>query len=438
MNKMKKISKNKKIYLILTAIALISFIVFASSSAIANNSIIKNSLEKIGEIEIWADTSIFLDAIQNNIRAFLTLDNKTTLSNQEIEFYLNDSMISKEITDETGYAQTNFNLYNTSPGIYSLRAMFQGNSTLYLNPSSIEKQIEITNQNGTREVKVIKTITLDNETIKLTNQSANFSISLISIKTNKISYIQNESIIFSGQAIINGKPINDFVNLEITFNGKLIFSNKINVTNGIYTYPLIANFTEEGRYFAKVFISNLSSETNFFLLKNYSINLDGMICREFEDYVIWTSGFSHSPEGSVKYQNWTIKTNCTQAGGQNCLLQDITLDTRIIYASVSDELTTGNSYIQISNPDKNICDNPENGEYSKFLTQESITNYEFQKRKEFCEKGEECEIKLDKKFTDNFDCYGIKAYASQSMMIDAFKIRYKWCWDQSYGDNFEN
>jgi len=44
-------------------------------------------------------------------------------------------------------------------------------------------------------------------------------------------------------------------------------------------------------------------------------------------------------------------------------------------------------------------------------------------------------IKFTEKLTNEENCYGIKASASQSMIIDVFKIKYKWCWDDSYGDS---
>jgi len=41
-----------------------------------------------------------------------------------------------------------------------------------------------------------------------------------------------------------------------------------------------------------------------------------------------------------------------------------------------------------------------------------------------------CGIKFTEKLSSNSECYGIKAFASQSMLVDAFKVKYKLCWNE--------
>ena len=86
-------------------IAIISFIVLASGTILADNSTINstiipaslNIIEKIAEIEVWADTNIRLSALGEIVKARLSLDNETVLPGQEIEFYLDSSLITSEI-----------------------------------------------------------------------------------------------------------------------------------------------------------------------------------------------------------------------------------------------------------------------------------------------------------------------------------------------------
>ena len=445
-------------------IAIISFIVLASGTILADNSTINstiipaslNIIEKIAEIEVWADTNIRLSALGEIVKARLSLDNETVLPGQEIEFYLNNTLLNSGATDSEGYAQTSFTPYNISPGIYLFKAEFQGNPSFYLNPSSTESQIEIINSNGTREVRMIEKTFLQEGNQTQINQTLmneslmNESLSMISIKTNKINYFQNETIIISGEILINGEKINTKVILEIIFNETKIFESNIDATAGNYEYSLTANFTKEGEYLMRVSAENLSAETSFYFAFNSSfLDLGNMICKEFEDNLLWTSGFTPSSKGSEKYQIWNIGTSCEQAGGQNCFLQDISVGSRTIYISLDDKEINGKSYIQISNPDSSICDAPENGIYLKYLAYESIKGFEGQRKGLYCgeekEESEElikskpkCGIKLNNKFTSDIECYGIKAHASQSAIIDVFKVNYKWCWDSSYGDTTQN
>src|SRR3989304_8868393 len=110
---------------------IMSFIIVSSSIILGNltineTNITGNSIAEIQKtvaesvtVEIFANTSLK----QYNESIILKLDNETFLENQQLEFYLNDSLIKTEITDSNGSAP--FNPSNASPGIYSV--VFQGN-----------------------------------------------------------------------------------------------------------------------------------------------------------------------------------------------------------------------------------------------------------------------------------------------------------------------
>src|SRR3989344_5780097 len=98
-------------------------IVLTSSAILANNldtlPILEpgSILEKIAEIEVWANTYLNLKIINNNLQTLLTLDNGSILPEQEIEFYLNESLVSISMTDLEGYAPFP-NLNENVPGNY--------------------------------------------------------------------------------------------------------------------------------------------------------------------------------------------------------------------------------------------------------------------------------------------------------------------------------
>ncbi len=163
-----------------------------------------------------------------------------------------------------------------------------------------------------------------------------------------------------------------------------------------------------------------------------SLGFGSIVCREFEEGVLWTSGYD-SQKDSENYQTWIPKTSCAEAGGQNCLLQDLGVNSRTMYVATDGINADRESYVQISNLDNSVCDNPRRGIYSTYLAQESVEDSEGQLSGWYCGKEKdatsECRIRLNDEFTE--ECYGIKAFASQRTIIDVFKIKYKWCWDKN-------
>ncbi len=159
---------------------------------------------------------------------------------------------------------------------------------------------------------------------------------------------------------------------------------------------------------------------------------ENLICKEFSDDILFTSGYTFLPEGSESFQTWIPENNCSEAGGTNCFLQNMSVKARVINANPAEGNNNRNAYMQISNPDESICSNPEKGIYSNYLAYESINDSEGQISGWYCgEKLEEnsiCGIQLSDKFNEKTNCYGIKAYASQYLIVDAVKIKYSWCW----------
>ena len=435
--KMEKKKFNKKIIMFVLGIFVLSIALIASSEVYANSSAnqtfssITKTIEKITDVGVWANTLIKIGIKENIVRALLLLDNETILANQEVNFYLDDSLISSEITDAEGYAEIFLNPYNFSLGTYSLNASFPGDSSFYLNPSSDEKLIEIIESDGSREIRFV-----EKNDIEIINET------FLSINTDKSRYLLNETIRIFGEVLINGEKVNSKAILEIEFNESKVFTTEVDVINGEYEY-FLKEINKSGEYLAIISVGNFSNEMIFYVDLEEINNFN---CKEFEENILWSSGFSHDNKGSINYQIWTPKFTCEEAEGQNCFLQDVSVSSRTIYISTDDKEINGKSYIQISNPDESICDNPENGVYSTYLAYESIKGVEGQKKAWYCgydkEESEDlikskskCGIKLGSQFVSDGGCYGIKAYASQNSIIDVVKVQYKLCWDKSYGDS---
>ena len=412
---------NKKLWGgLITAIVLVliasSTILAAGNSTAINSEILNNTLENIFEavsqIEVWINTFIDIKQKEDTAEVLLYLDDGTSLSNQEIEFYLNNSLIDSQLTDSEGYARLIFNP-NISPGTYFFKAEFKGNPSLYLNPSFAEEQIEIIRLNET-----YTNTTILNET----NQT------LFTINTDKKIYMQNETINIFGEYAIEGEKAE--INLTIEFNETLIYSALISSINGSYAYFLPANFKDGGDYLVRVSAGSLSAETSFYFTFNESfLDLGNMICKEFEENVLWTGKYTNKQQGATNYQIWHPKHNCSELNTSNCFLKNAAVKARFLYFGDTNEL--GEGYIQISEPDESICDNPEKGNYFQYLAYETLKG-ENESFDQYCGKNkkarekEKCDIGIPE-YKNYAACYGIKSYGSQHMIVDAFEIRYDLC-----------
>ncbi|MDP2860509.1 MAG: hypothetical protein Q8N98_02235, partial [bacterium] len=197
--KKKRKMRSRVITVIVLIVIMTSGILVVGSSTTINDTL-ENIVEVVSKIEVWANTFISIAIKQNSAEVLLSLDNRTALPNQEIEFYLDESLIDSQLTDSEGYAKLIFNP-NVSPGTYFFKAEFQGNPSLYLNPSFTEGQIEITELNGSREIMFIEqNLTKSNLTIETNLTISNQT--LLTINTDKEKYTQNETINLFGGLIV--------------------------------------------------------------------------------------------------------------------------------------------------------------------------------------------------------------------------------------------
>lgn len=148
-----------------------------------------------------------------------------------------------------------------------------------------------------------------------------------------------------------------------------------------------------------------------------------LTCQEFQEQVLWSSGYTSKTQGSIEYYVWYPKIpNCT-----SCTLHDIEIKTRFIYATEYNTTKTRESYVQISNSDNSICKTPEEGIYKKYLAYETLQDEEV-KLDKYC--NQNSKTKCEEEFIGDYGnalCYGIKTYASQYSIVDVFEIKYKWC-----------
>src|SRR3989339_306638 len=252
----------------------------------------------------------------------------------------------------------------------------------------------------------------------------------IEVNLDKENYFLNETINVSGIAIINGSKINDTIKLELFFNESLIFADSINVLNGNYIYSFISDFENDGYYNLKVSYQNISAETTFFYsLVNFT--LEGLVCKDFEEQVLWSSNYSLFSEGSTGYYVWNPKFSCSELNVDNCFFSNITLQTRFIFTDLEEGITEGEGYVQISNPKESICAEPENVKYSDYLAYEILSEEEI-KLGRYCGNNKNSNNKcgIEKLNRYNFlNCYGIKVYGSQYLITDVFSINYTLCYD---------
>ena len=318
----------------------------------------ENVIESSSEIEVWANTLIDISKKDNEkIEATLIIDNGEAISNNELELDFN-AQKTKLTTDSEGRSQLALNLSDIGLGSYSLITEFQGLSESYLNPSSAKTEIEIFDENGTKDFRIINT-EIENPGIEIPEEN-----STALNQTNITIPVMNES------------------NLTI-----------------------------------------IQNETNF------TINLVNFECNNFLDNILWSSKYSNNHSGSVSYDIWFPKNNCSDQNKDNCFMTDIKLHSRLISSDYSNE-GERIGYIQISNLENNNCKNPQDAEYSTYLTYDNLFGEE-KKEGEYCKEGKEKECRDKNKIATYFlnysECYGIKSYGSKSMIVDAFSVNYTIC-----------
>ena len=98
-----------------------------------------------------------------------------------------------------------------------------------------------------------------------------------------------------------------------------------------------------------MFVDGLSAETSFEFLKTFTpLSLEGFICKNFTDSVLFSSGYTQKKKGSNNYEVWEVGVTCEEAGGKDCLLHNIHTKSRVLYLNPFDEGFVGEGYVQIS------------------------------------------------------------------------------------------
>ncbi len=164
---MKKFWTDKRLGI--TAVVVIALAVLLSSYINLTGFAVQsgNTAEATAQVKVWADSQINLSVQQNAIKTTVLLDNSTPAENQNVDLYLNDYQ-SPNFKNKTL-----FNLSGMSPGTYNLRVIYQGSPTQYINPTSLETQIEISQQGisiGNAPGQTVQTTTQNttqNETLSL-------------------------------------------------------------------------------------------------------------------------------------------------------------------------------------------------------------------------------------------------------------------------------
>ena len=135
------------------------------------------------------------------------------------------------------------------------------------------------------------------------------------------------------------------------------------------------------------------------------------VCKNFQDDVIWYSGFS--PDNSVtSYYKWSPQ-KCPEA---DCYISNINLYTRVI-----DQNLYSKAYAQIADS----CD-PSKATYNKYAAYYKGNGKEITLDWNCGTNNNNiCKLK-ENEFTS--DCYSIKISADKQTIIDVFRVNYAWCW----------
>ena len=156
----------------------------------------------------------------------------------------------------------------------------------------------------------------------------------------------------------------------------------------------------------------ITAATLLLALLSISLVNASSVCKNFQDDVIWYSGFS--PDDSVtSYYKWSPQ-KCPE---DDCYISNINLYTRVI-----DQNLYSKAYVQITDN----CEEPSKAVYSRYAAY-------------YKGKGEEvtldwncgtntnnvCKLK-ENEFTS--ECYSIKLSADKQTIIDVFRVNYAWCW----------
>jgi hypothetical protein len=249
------------------------------------------------------------------------------------------------------------------------------------------------------------------------------------LKLDDGTFLENQEIEFYENGILVSTEITDSEGVTLPFNPNeaspgINSEIKFSGNPSLYLNPSELKFDYEEIQEEKIF---LIEENETLINENAMlINLNDYSCKDFEEKILWSSGYTNKQSGSTNYETWIPKYNCSEIGKENCIITDIELDSRLISVDNPDGDSEGIGYIQSS--EINNCNIPQSGEYLQYLVYDKTYGEEV-KREKYCgnKKGSECEVEVVESLGELKSCYGIKAYGSQYLLMDVFSIKYSLC-----------
>ena len=133
----------------------------------STDSLTNITIENISETP-WMNSTLNLYLNETYAQATLSYENGSYLPEQYVGFYLDSAFLESKYTDSQGNAEINLNL---SAGVHEVKAAFEGNSSLFVNPSETLKEV------GFNLSEPVETETVvSNDSANITNEtSANAS-----------------------------------------------------------------------------------------------------------------------------------------------------------------------------------------------------------------------------------------------------------------------
>ncbi|MEX0932734.1 MAG: hypothetical protein WDZ77_01395 [Candidatus Pacearchaeota archaeon] len=307
---------------------------------------------------------------------------ETNESTEEIsEEVVEEEVIESEETNETG----------TEEGVEETEEILEEEAVEELEETNLENATE---SEGTTERKITNFNHVCDETCELEE-----------FDLNKESY--NLRIEFSGEE--TKLIIKEITYTLISISQTPETDSEIEETNE--TEEIEEEIIEEE--FVELEETNETEEIEFIVPENLN-------CETFKETLLWSSGYSNS-QGSLNYTSWWPNKTC-----ENCFIANVEIETRFL--SFEDANRNAEGYVQISNPEQSICNNPETGTYEKYLAYETLRG-ESQKKGQYCgnnkNQNSTCGIEFNTDYS--LECYGIKSYADPKMILDTFKIKYSIC-----------
>lgn len=277
----------------------------------------------------------------------------------------------------------------------------------------LQKAISIMLISGIILLAVILLIQAENSTLQnQTNDTENLTLNVSENAT-----VSNSTVNYSNETgVINNTNITgeDQTNINNSVDGNITNHTSSNQTSLNETPQVSPGIPDNASPFSQ----------------GDALDTGSIFCQNFTEQVLWSSNYTNDPKGSTNYQTWYPKNNCTSINATDCFLGNIELETRFLYLDDGNKNAQG--YVQIAQPNESICNNSQQGIYTRYLSYETVKGESGVNKKlgDYCgdNKNPNSECGIDFSYAYPFyGCYGIKAYADQYMLVDALKINYTLC-----------